>query len=125
MDSWLIVSLLEAFIIGGLLFLLFKIARILKREEAERRKEKMNQLRRGRGKPVEATVTRVIARGRMQYEIRAQWYGIETDNNYLFSETFWYYSGLLGMHPRITVGDTVKVTVNFRSPQIHVIERPW
>lgn len=125
MDSWLISSLLEGFIIVGYSFLMFKIARILKQEESERTREKMKQLRRGRAKQVKATVTEVIARGRMQYEIRARWYGVETDNVYLFYETFWYYSGLLGMRPRIIVEDTVKVTVNFRSPQIYVIERPW
>ena len=124
MDWWIIISLLEFLVIGGGVFLMVTIARVLKQEEAERRKDKMKQLR-GKGKRVKARVTRVIARGRMQYEIKAQWYGIETDNDYIFCETFWYYSGLLGMRPKVAIGDEVLVTVNFRAPSIYHIERPW
>ena len=123
MDSWLIVSLIEAFIIGWLLFLVFKIARILKQEETERRQGLRESLER-RGRQVNAEVTDMVIRGRIKYEIYAEWCSIETEKVYSFYETFWYYRGLFGMRPKVAVGDQIKVIVNFRAPQIYLIERP-
>lgn len=63
-------------------------------------------------------------RGRIKYEIYAEWYSFETEKVYSFYETFWYYKGFLGMRPKVAVGDKIKVTVNFRASQIYLIKRP-
>ena len=123
MDGWFILSLLEFLIIIGCFFLVFKLARILTQEEADRRQGLRESLER-RGRPIKAEVTNLVIRGRIKYEIYAEWYSVETEKVYEFYETFWYYRGLLGLRPKIAVGDYIKVTVNFRAPQIYLIERP-
>ncbi len=123
MDGWLIVSLLEFLFINGCVYLLYKIASILKQEENERRQGLRESLE-WRGRQINAEVTDLVIRGRIKYEIYAEWYSIETEKVYSFYETFWYYRGLLGMRPKVAVGDQIKVIVNFRASQIYLIERP-
>lgn len=123
MDGWFILSLLEFLIINGCFYFVFKIAHILKQEETERRQELRESLAM-KGRSVNAEVTDLVIRGRIKYEIYAEWYSVETEKVYEFYETFWYYRGLLGLRPKVAVGDEIKVTVNFRAAQIYLIERP-
>lgn len=118
-----IFSLLEGGIIVGCIYVIRKIMFTLKQQESDRRLELKRKLR--RGIQVEARVNEVLTRGRMQYELKAKWYGIESGSTYTFSETFWYFRGFLGMRPKIAVGNDIIVTVVFRPTLIYLMERPW